>query len=218
MSSDNRSSPVRGPVGSAIGGQNQSAVCLPHLLVRMACDSNRIFSGSVRLAELPRLLPFVPQEAPETSLTFDLRFFRDESRAMLAQLNVQTTIQVDCARCLQLMSLPLTGSSLLQFVYNDDQAEQVGDAREPVLLDAEGGVGFADLLEEEVLMAIPAAAMHEHQCQPAWREEAEAEEDIEPAVERPERPNPFAALAEQWSAPGTKVPGAKGSGKKGEDH
>ena len=208
MSVDNGSHPV---VGQA-GRQLQSAASLPRLMVRMACDSDRVFSGSVRLAELPRLLPFVPQEAPETSLDFDLRFFRDEGRAMLAQLDVQTTVQVDCARCLQPMSLPLTGSSLLQFVYNDDQAEQVGDAREPVLVDAEGGVTISDLLEEEVLMAVPTVAMHEHQCQPAWREEAE-DEVVEPVVERPERPNPFAALAEQWNAPG-----AKGSGKKGEDH
>lgn len=214
MSVDNGSHPV---VGQA-DRQLQSAASLPRLMVRMACDSDRAFSGSVRLAELPRLVPFVPLEAPETSLDFDLRFFRDEGRAMLAQIDVQTTVQVDCARCLQPMSLPLTGSSLLQFVYNDDQAEQVGDAREPVLVDAEGGVTISDLLEEEVLMAIPTVAMHEHQCQPAWQEEAEAEEDVELAVERPERPNPFTALAEQWNAPSTKVPGAKGSEKKGEDH
>jgi uncharacterized protein len=213
MSVDNGSHPVIGQAGR----QLQSAASLPRLMVRMACDSDRVFSGSVRLAELPRLLPFVPQEAPETSLDFDLRFFRDEGRAMLAQLDVQTTVQVDCARCLQPMSLPLTGSSLLQFVYNDDQAEQVGDAREPVLVDAEGGVTISDLLEEEVLMAIPTVAMHDYQCQPVWREDA-VDEDAAPVVERPERPNPFAALAEQWNGSSAKMPGAKGSGKKGEDH
>ena len=194
------------------GRQLQSAASLPRLLVRSACDSDRVFSGSVRLAELPRLVPFVPQGAPETSLDFDLRFFRDEGRALLAQMEVKTEVQVDCARCLQPMSLPLVGASLLQFVYNDDQAEQVAGSREPVLVDQEGGVAVSDLLEEEVLMAIPTVAMHEHQCQPAWREDAE-DDVVEPVVERPERPNPFAALAEQWNAPG-----AKGSGKKGEDH
>lgn len=198
-----------------VAKQLQSAASLPRLMVRMACDSDRVFSGSVRLAELPRLVPFVPQEAPETSLDFDLRFFRDEGRAMLAQMDVQTTVQVDCARCLQPMSLSLTGSSLLQFVYNDDQAEQVGDAREPVLIDAEGGVIISDLLEEEVLMAVPTVAMHEHQCQPTWREEVD---DVDLVVERPKRPSPFAALAEQWNAPGSGMSVAKGSGKKSEDH
>lgn len=211
MSGDNGSNPV----GSQSGRRLQSAASLPRLMVRMACDGDRGFSGSVHLADLPRLVPFVPQEAPETSLDFDLKFFRDEGRAMLAQIDVKTTVQVDCARCLQPMSLPLAGASLLQFVYNDDQAEQVGEDREPVLVDLEGGVAISDLLEEEVLMVIPTVAMHEHQCQPAWREEAE---DVDSVVERPGRPNPFAALAEQWSAPDTIISRARVSGKKGEDH
>jgi uncharacterized protein len=180
-------------------------------MVRMACDSERAFSASVLLAELPRLVPFVPHEAPETSLDFDLRFFRDEGRALLATLDVQTTVQVECARCLQSMRLPVMGSSLLQFVYNDAQAEQVGDVREPVLVDAEGGVVLSNLLEEEVLIALPTVAMHEHQCQPAWREEAE-DDGVQSLVEQSERPNPFAALGQQW-----RMPGSKGSGKKGED-
>lgn len=213
MSNDNGAHP-----GVELAGRRfQSAASLPRLMVRLACDSDRVFSGSVRLAELPRLVSFVPQEAPDMSLDFDLRFFRDEGRAMLAQMDVQTTVQIDCARCLQPMSLPLTGSSLLQFVYNDDQAEQVGDMREPVLIDAEGGVAIPDLLEEEVLMAVPTVAMHAYQCQPAWREEAEDEVDA-PVVERPKRPNPFAALAEQWNAPSTNGSEAKGTRKKGEDH
>jgi uncharacterized protein len=211
MSVDNGSYPLDGQSGSGASRPLQSAASLPRLMVRMACDSERAFSASVRLAELPRLVPFVPHDSPETSLDFDLRFFRDEGRALLATLDVQTTVQVECARCLQPMSLPLMGSSLLQFVYNDDQAEQVGDAREPVLVDAEGGVAISNLLEEEVLMALPTVAMHEHQCQPAWREEVE-DDGVEPLVERSERPNPFAALAEQW-----RTPGSKGSGKKGED-
>lgn len=211
MSVDNGSHPAVGQSGSGTGRQLQSAASLPRLMVRMACDSERAFSASVLLAELPRLVPFVPHDSPETSLDFDLRFFRDEGRALLATLDVQTTVQVECARCLQPMSQPLTGSSLLQFVYNDDQAAQVGDTREPVLVDAEGGVSISDLLEEEVLMAVPVVAMHGHQCQPIWREEAE-DEVAEPEVERPKRPNPFAVLAEQWN-----VPGVKGTGKKGED-
>lgn len=181
-------------------------------MVRMACDSDRVFSGSVRMADLPRLLPFVPEGNPETVLSFDLRFFRDEGRVLLAQMNVQTTVQVECARCLHPMSLHLTGASLLQFVYNDEQAEQVGDTREPVLVDAEGGVAVSDLLEEEVLMAIPSVAMHDHQCEPEWREKAD--DDSEPKAARP---NPFAALAEQWNG-SVKIEGSeKEAGKKDKD-
>jgi len=177
----------------------QSAASLPNLFVRASCDSERVFRGAVRLGDLPRLVQWVPMDEPDTLLAFSLRFFRDSGRDLLAEISVQTTVQMDCARCLKPMSLPLVSSSVLHFVYNDEQAQHVIEAREPVLIDAEGRIGIAELLEEEVLMALPPVAMHEHQCRPAWQETASKE--ALPIASAELRPNPFAALAKQWQKP-----------------
>ncbi|OYV26747.1 MAG: hypothetical protein B7Z82_07100 [Halothiobacillus sp. 20-54-6] len=195
----------------------QSAASLPDLFVRASCDSERVFSGAVLLGELPRLAAWVPADAPGTLLTFKLRFFRDAGRDLLAEIAVRTSVQMDCARCLKPMILPLVGSSVLHFVYNDEQAQQVIEAREPVLIDVEGSVSIASLLEEEVLMALPPVAMHEHQCRPAWQEVVDdGIKSAEPSAAA--QPNPFAALAQQWHQPAGAVRnplnGKSGKGEK----
>jgi len=178
----------------------QSAASLPDLFVRASCDSERVFRGAVRLGDLPRLVQWVPCDEPGTLLVFSLRFFRDAGRDLLAEISVHTSVQMDCARCLKPMTLPLVSSSVLHFVYNDEQAQHVIEAREPILIDAEGSIAIAALLEEEVLMALPPVAMHPHQCRPAWQEVAP--DDALPTAPAAIRLNPFAALAKQWQKPG----------------
>jgi uncharacterized protein len=194
----------------------QSAASLPDLFVRASCDSERVFRGAVRLGDLPRLAQWVPSDEPGTLLVFSLRFFRDAGRDLLADISVQTTVQMDCARCLKPMTLPLVSESVLHFVYNDEQAQHVIDAREPILIDAEGSIAIAALLEEEVLMALPPVAMHAHQCRPAWQEAA-LDETL-PTAPGTTRPNPFAALAKQWPKPELTVrDGAVQKSKKKDD-
>jgi uncharacterized protein len=196
-SANNADSPLNAGVAAVV--PVQSAASLPDLFVRASCDSEREFRGAVRLGDLPRLAQWVPIDEPGALLVFSLRFFRDAGRDLLAEISVQTTVQMDCARCLKPMTLPLASSSTLHFVYNDEQAQHVIEAREPILIDAEGSIAIATLLEEEVLMALPPVVMHTHQCRPAWQEAVldEAPSIVATAI----RPNPFAALAKQWQKP-----------------
>jgi uncharacterized protein len=196
-SANNADSPLK--AGEPAEVLVQSAASLPNLFVRASCDSERVFRGAVRLGDLPRLVQWVPMDEPGTLLVFSLRFFRDAGRDLLAEISVQTTVQMDCARCLKPMTLPLVSSSVLHFVYNDEQAQHVIEAREPILIDTEGSIAIAAILEEEVLMALPPVAMHEHQCRPAWQEAAL--DEALPIVSADTRPNPFAALAKQWQKP-----------------
>lgn len=184
----------------------QSAAGLPVMGVRVACDTGREFSGAVLIAELPRLAALVPRDAPDTRLDFSLHFYRNAGRDLLADVAVQTHVEIDCARCLKPLVEAVTATSVLQFVYSDEQAQHVMADCEPVLLDEDGMVSLAGMLEDEVLMAMPSFAMHPHQCRPAWQESAEVlEHEASAPVEQvavtpvePERPHPFAALARQW--------------------
>ncbi|ANJ68135.1 hypothetical protein A9404_12815 [Halothiobacillus diazotrophicus] len=190
---------VPGGIDASVRVQPVSS--LPEIGVRAACDGERVFDGAVLARDLPRLASMVPQAAPETPLRFSVRFHRDVVRNLLADITVRTEVEQACARCLQPMTIPVTGQSLLQFVYSDEQAQHVMDECEPVLMDDEGAVSLVDLLEDEALMAVPSVVMHEHRCQPAWREADDlpgepAEASDEPT--EPERPNPFAELAKAW--------------------
>ena len=159
--------------------------------VRTACDAQQVRVGRVPMAQLPRLAAWLPSDEPGAALSYELRFYRDEARALLAAVRVEGVAQLTCARCLMPMTVPLCGESVVQFVHSEAQAEQVADAYEPVLLDADGQVSLLELIEDEAIMALPPVAMHESRCAPAWQESAEPEAEAAPAP----RDNPFAVLA-----------------------
>lgn len=187
--------------GADVAVPMQSATSLPDMAVRAACDGERVFEGAVRAGDLPRLASMTAQGAAETALRFSIRFHRNAGRELLANISVVTEVEQTCARCLQPMTIPVAGTSVLQFVYNDEQAQHVMDDCEPVLMDGEGVVSLIGLLEDEVLMAVPAVSLHEYQCQPAWREADESPVEPPTATDvqtEPERPNPFAELARTW--------------------
>lgn len=145
------------------------------------------------MAQLPRLVAWLPDDQSEVMLAYELRFFRDESRALLASVRIEGVAQLPCARCLAPMMVPLAGQSVVQFVFSEAQAERVPDEYEPVMLDADGQVSLIDLIEEEAIMALPSVAMHEARCAPAWQESVEPEVESSAST----RENPFAVLADR---------------------
>ncbi|WP_407275336.1 YceD family protein [Halothiobacillus sp. DCM-1] len=145
------------------------------------------------MAQLPRLLSWTPDDQSDASLAYELRFFRDASRALLASVQVEGVAKMPCARCLAPMTVPVEGRSVVQFVHSEAQAAQVPDAYEPVLLDDEGQVSLPDLIEEEFIMALPSVVMHDAACAPAWREESLP--TPLPDAAAAQTVNPFAALA-----------------------
>ncbi len=158
--------------------------------VRVVCDSQQVRMGYAPMAQLPRLAAWLPTDQPDASLAYELRFYRDEARALLASVRVEGVAQMPCSRCLAPMIVPLIGQSVVQFVHSEAQAEQVADDREPVLLDADGQVSLLELIEEEAIMALPVVAMHETQCAPPWHETVESR----PAADESKAENPFSAL------------------------
>jgi uncharacterized protein len=83
------------------------------------------------------------------------------------------------------MSLKVDSGFRLVVVQGYDEAGQVDESLEPLLAE-EGSIRLLDLVEDELLLALPAVALHD-QC------EAPAFDDGEISVDEP-RENPFAAL------------------------
>jgi uncharacterized protein len=102
--------------------------------------------------------------------------------------SIQGEVMLKCQRCLENMSLPLDLVFRLGLVASDEAANALSDRYEPLLVTAEPAY-IADVIAEEVLLAIPIVPRHSDSvdCQ-------EFVKDYMPPQSE-QRKNPFAVLA-----------------------
>lgn len=92
-----------------------------------------------------------------------------------------------CQRCLEAVDVPLRADVSLGFVQSEEALEELPDHLDPFLLEEEE-IPLADLLEQELILALPIVAYHA-ECEHA---PYEAGDEI---VEVPgDKPNPFKVL------------------------
>jgi len=107
-------------------------------------------------------------------------------------LNVQATLPMQCQRCLQAMTQPLHIQRSFRFVRDEQEANAQDDDCEEDLLVASKQFDLLQLIEDELIMALPFAPTHEV-CPVAVKLKAVGE-DFEAALK--EKPKAFAALGE----------------------
>ena len=125
----------------------------------------------------------------------NVRFSRQLGQAV-ADLEVSAQPEVVCQRCMQPMRWPVEVKSRIALVSDYDAADRVPEGLEVFLVEADS-VSVRDLVDEEILLALPHVARHEEGSECAGSEmqlpgqEAEAEEAADPQVQKP-----FAQLGE----------------------
>jgi uncharacterized protein len=102
-------------------------------------------------------------------------------------LSARAVVQLECQRCLQPVALILDVARALRFVADEATAEALDAESEDDVLALPRSLDLHELVEDELLLALPLVPMHDRCPQPLPMRVGEAE--IEPA------PNPFAALA-----------------------
>jgi uncharacterized protein len=108
-----------------------------------------------------------------------------ERRQIVAEVTLATELQFFCQRCLQQMSMPVASQSRVALL--ESETGEAPPEMETALA-PEGRLRLADLVEEELLLALPAAPRHpEGQC-PSGEREVKQEEFAEPTQ------RPFASL------------------------
>ena len=106
-------------------------------------------------------------------------------------LTVQCSVPLLCQRCLTPVDVPLVVERPFRFVADEATAEALDDETEEDLLASSREFDLRELIEDELLMALPVVPLHD-EC-PVPVDMAFSDEDFEAVQE--EKPNPFAALA-----------------------
>ena len=134
----------------------------------------------------------------DSSARVALRFWHDQGGDDRVAGRVAVAVERICQRCLEPLVTELEAEVRLRVVSPDTplaatagEEDADGDVVEPFepWPVAEGSVALGDLLEDELLLALPPAAVHE-----AGHCEAPPYTDPLPEEPSPSRENPFAAL------------------------
>ncbi len=126
--------------------------------------------GKIVLARLQRLKKLVlpVKDKPDSDLGYvdaQLQFALSEQGRAVITGQVAVKAQVECQRCLQPMELPINCELHLQLVKDDEAAKQLLEPWEPLNF-AGGELSLTQLIEDEILVALPAVCRHDSaECQ-----------------------------------------------------
>jgi len=142
----------------------------------------------IPLAEFPRLAPALARR--EGHATGSVGFAREAGIAV-ADVEVKAHLALACQRCFGALAWPVRTAGRVALVAGGAEAERVPAELETVLA-PDHRLSLRDLVEEELLLALPLVALHpEGECAQALG--APAPEQPAPAEERH---RPFAGLSE----------------------
>jgi uncharacterized protein len=163
---------------------------LPDLLdPRRAVESGERFVGRLSASSLPRLRELLLDSSGD--VTFSLDFRRDEQRRAIVTGEVRAGLRLQCQRCLGPLEYEVNAKVALALVSGVDEAGQLPERYDPLLL-TDALIRPRDLIEEELLLSLPQIPMHPAgYCEMRTQKTApEAERDVRGA-------HPFAMLA-RW--------------------
>jgi len=120
--------------------------------------SGKQLAGYVELAGMPRLRELVQNH--DGRVDYSLAFARDEQGVIRISGQVSTTLTLICQRCLNQMEWSLDNPVNIGFTGNPEQIEILPDFVEPYITEARE-IPLAGLVEEEVILGLPLAPLHD---------------------------------------------------------
>ena len=114
---------------------------------------------SFPVSSLARLVALSPSAGEAARLTASFTFQSGSEGCPQLHLIVAGSVPLVCQRCVELLVLPVAVDVLLTMVRNDAEAAGLADPFETVLL-ADGDLVPEQVVEDEVLAALPLAPKH----------------------------------------------------------
>lgn len=121
-------------------------------------EQNLTIKGTLGTQKMERYLATVATAADELYATLAFEKLGTEHYQLTGQ--VATDLSMTCQRCLEAIEVKLESDFELSIVTSDLQAEQMMDSVEPLLIIEGDMLELVELLEDELLLALPAVAMH----------------------------------------------------------
>ena len=150
-------------------------------------QARRSFEGSLPLAAMSRLRGSLAATAGV--VTFDLEFGKDDLGVAYLSVRADTALPLICQRTLELFVLPVHIDARLGLIAQEADEAGLPSGYEP-LLTSDGVLRLADVIEDELILALPVIPVKPGAAQIA-RAWADGETD---ELQDAAQPNPFAVL------------------------
>jgi len=152
--------------------------------------SRRRFDGAISLAAMARLGDLLADSAGD--VRFSLEFDQDSLQVPFVELKVEADLPLICQRSLQRFLQPVSLIQRLALVRDDGRDDDEVEAAlppgyEPLWLAGDGMLRPVELVEDELILAVPLV--------PAMPGTESIEREWSVSAEEETRANPFAALA-----------------------
>jgi uncharacterized protein len=151
--------------------------------------ARRSFEGTLPLSSMLRLRDALcadPFKDGEGAVSFALEFDRDSLQVPYVELRIDAALPLECQRSLQRFLHPVTLVQRLGLIR--DEADEAGlpEGYEPLLMPDDGMLRPAELVEDELILAVPVV--------PAMPGTQSMEADWPVREEERAQANPFASL------------------------
>ena len=129
-------------------------------------------------------------DSPKSDIECNLSFYYDEQKLCIITIDAKLTLEQTCQRCFKPFVTEVHVMNKFSPVKSDAQAETLPEHYEPVLMNEFGEVDILALLEDEIILSLPIAPVHDSKhC-----EVSEADMVFGKIPTENEKTNPFAIL------------------------
>lgn len=150
-------------------------------------NARRVFEGRLPLSALSRLAEYLVDTDGDCG--FRVEFGRDEFGVAFVEIRAEAGLPLTCQRTLERFELAVSVEQRMGLIRDERDEASLPPGYEPVLLNDDARLNPAELIEDELILAIPVVPVKPgtEAVEAQW---AAAADDIDD-----ERPNPFAALS-----------------------
>jgi uncharacterized protein len=152
--------------------------------------ARRSFQGALPIAALQRLSEVLA--GTDGAAQYELDFGRDEFGTSYLDVRIQAPLELICQRSLEPFVLPVAVDTRLGLIRNEREESGLPPGSEPLLVAEDGKLSLADVIEDELLLALPLIPINPDSSLP---EEVVGPEPEQSAAEG-RADNPFAVLRE----------------------
>ena len=142
------------------------------------------FQGKIEVGDLARLSEFLPSDQAKIAVEFNIS--QSDYDAPMLEGRLETSLDVECQRCLEAMELPLQIDFKLLVNADDDM---VAESSLDTVFSDDGTIDIYEVVEDEIILGLPLVIMHDDvACNEFWQTQEEGSE-------RATKENPFSVLA-----------------------
>jgi len=147
--------------------------------------AQREFKGRIPLAALARLRDSLLE--PEGDVRYQLAFGTDALGVHYAELRIEAELPLECQSSLRRFLLPVRLEQRLGLIRDEAGEAALPPDYEALLVEADGMLKPAELVEDELILALPVV--------PVSPDAEAVEREFVPTAEETAQASPFAALA-----------------------